>query len=153
MIQLIADGLIIPIVLIGGFSLWFFVSRPKVEAYKYMVLAGLTSLLCAKLLSVLYQPGSERPFQALGREAGALYLDNPGFPSDHALFVTVIVVAVWALTKRRKLAIVLALLALLVCVGRVLALVHTPADVIGGIACGLIGGLWYLNMHKHKNNA
>jgi undecaprenyl-diphosphatase len=60
----------------------------------------------------------------------------------------VIVLAVFALTGRKKLSLVLAALALLVCIGRVLALVHTPADVIGGIAAGLIGGLWYLARDK-----
>jgi membrane-associated phospholipid phosphatase len=29
--------------------------------------------------------------------------------------------------------------------GRVLALVHTPLDVIGGVIFALFGALWYLN--------
>jgi len=151
MIQLIADGLIIPIVVAGAIALILWTPRPKIEAYKYAVLAGLTSLLVAKLLSILYQPAAERPFELLGEKAKALYLDNPGFPSDHALFVTVIVLAVFALTDRKKLSLVLAIAALAVCIGRVVALVHTPLDVIGGIAAGLIGGLWYLARPKQKS--
>lgn len=77
-----------------------------------------------------------------------MYIDNPGFPSDHALFVTVIVLAVFVLTGRKKFALVLAILALLVCVGRVVALVHTPLDVIGGIFAGLVGGLWYVSIPR-----
>ena len=148
MIQLIADGLIVPIVVAGGLALWFWTPKPKIESYKYAAMAGLTSLLAAKLLSILYQPASDRPFELLGQEPGALYLDNPGFPSDHALFVTVIALAVYALTGRKKFAIVLALMALMVAVGRVMALVHTPLDVVGGIVAGLIGGVWYLRMSK-----
>lgn len=146
MIELIADGLIVPIVVTGVIALWLWTPKPRLESYKYAFMAGLTSLLVAKLLSVIYHPAVERPFQLLGQKAGALYIDNPGFPSDHALFVTVIVLAVYALTGRKKLAIVLAVLAVLVCVGRVLALVHTPLDVIGGVFAGLVGGLWYLAM-------
>ena len=150
MIELIADGLIVPIVLAGGVAIWLWIPAPKLEAYKYAFMAGLTSLLVAKLMSVVYHPAVERPFQLLGEKAGALYIDNPGFPSDHALFVTVIVLAVFALTGRKKFALVLALLALLVCVGRILALVHTPLDVIGGVCAGLVGGLWYLTMPAKK---
>lgn len=150
MIQLIADGLIVPIVIAGALAIWFWTPKPKLEAFKYAFMAGLTSLLVAKLISVVYHPAVERPFQLLGQKAGALYIDNPGFPSDHALFVTVIVLAVFALTGRKKFAIVLALLALLVCIGRVVALVHTPLDVIGGIFAGLVGGLWYLTMTDTK---
>ncbi len=148
MIQLIADGLIVPIVIAGALAIWFWTPKPKLEAYKYALMAGLTSLLVAKLMSVVYHPAVERPFQLLGEKAGALYIDNPGFPSDHALFVTVIVLAVYALTGHKKFAFVLAALALLVCVGRVVALVHTPLDVIGGICAGLAGGLWYLTRSK-----
>ena len=150
-IQLIADGLIIPVVIGGAWALWRYIPRnQRLNAYKYAVMAGLTSLLVAKLLSILYQPASERPFELLGQKAGALYFDNPGFPSDHALFVTVIVLAVWALTHKNKLSLVLAVLALLVCIGRVIALVHTPMDVIGGIVAGLIGGLWYIRAFDRK---
>lgn len=148
MIQLLADGLVIPIAILGAAALYAYVPKPKVEAYKYALMAGLTSLLAAKLMSLLYQPGAGRPFEQLGQKAGALYMNNPGFPSDHALFVTVIVLAVFALTGKRNITIVLAVAALLVMIGRVIALVHTPLDVAGGIAAGLIGGLWYLKRRK-----
>lgn len=151
MLELIADGLIVPVALIGAYALWLYVPKSKkLEAYSYVLMAGLTSLLVAKLASIVYQPSAQRPFELLHQKAGALYFDNPGFPSDHALFVTAIVLAVFALTGRKKLSLFLAILALLVCVGRVLALVHTPADVIGGVVAGLIGGLWYLNYAKKR---
>lgn len=154
LIRIIADGLIIPTVLIGVWVLWRYVPQSeKFRKYSYALMAGLTSLLVAKLLSILYQPASERPFELLGQKAGALYLDNPGFPSDHALFVTVIAVAVWALTGKKKISIVLAGLVLLICVGRVLALVHTPVDVVGGVVAGLVGGIWYISMFDKKANS
>jgi membrane-associated phospholipid phosphatase len=36
------------------------------------------------------------------------------------------------------------LLTVAVAIGRVLALVHTPIDVIGGMAIACIGALWYI---------
>lgn len=144
-VKLFADGAIIPIVLIAGYALLFLVPKGhRFEAYARILMAGLTAYLFAKLLALVYQPTGERPFQVLGVEPGASYLDNPGFPSDHALFTAFLTLAVWFETRKKGIAITLAVLTLLVCMGRVLALVHTPLDVIGGLAVASMGALWYL---------
>ena len=148
MIALIADGLIFVVALVGGFALLFWTPQPKLKYFKVAAVAGLTSLLVGKLMSLLYQPSAGRPFEQLGGAAGAAYIDNPGFPSDHALFATVIVVAVYALTGKKWLTLALALCAIVMCIGRVLALVHTPLDVAGGIFAGLVDGLWYLTLER-----
>jgi undecaprenyl-diphosphatase len=144
-VKLFADGAIIPIILIAGYALLFLVPKNhRFEAYARILMAGLTAYLLAKLLASIYQPSGERPFQILGVAPGASYLDNPGFPSDHALFTAFLTLAVWFETRRKGLAITLGILTLVVCVGRVLALVHTPLDVIGGLVVASIGALWYL---------
>mgnify|MGYP002132431515 CR=1 FL=1 len=144
-IRVIADALVIPVVLVGAYALLFKVPKgERFAAYSRVLMAGLTAYLLAKFAGTIYQPETLRPFEQLGVEAGALYLNNPGFPSDHALFVTAIACAVWFETKLKKTALVLFTLVLLIAVGRVIALVHTPADVIGGIVIALIGALWYL---------
>jgi membrane-associated phospholipid phosphatase len=145
LIKLFADGAILPIILIAGYALLFLVPKGhRFEAYARILMAGLTAYLLAKLLASVYQPSGERPFQVLGVAPGASYLNNPGFPSDHALFTAFLTLAVWFETKRKSLAIILAALTLAVCVGRVLALVHTPLDVIGGVLVACVGALWYL---------
>lgn len=145
-IRIMADGAVVPIVLIAAYVLVFNIPKGKrLKAYKNILLAGLTTYLIAKLIGAIYQPSDERPFETLGTVAGASFLNNPGFPSDHAIFITTIVAAVWFETKQKWTTIVLATLVLIVCAGRVLALVHTPADVIGGIIIALIGSLWFLN--------
>jgi undecaprenyl-diphosphatase len=144
-VKLFADGAIIPIILIAGYALLFLVPKNhRFEAYARILMAGLTAYLLAKLLASIYQPSGERPFQILGVAPGASYLDNPGFPSDHALFTAFLTLAVWFETRRKGLAITLGILTLVVCVGRVLALVHTPLDVIGSLVVASIGALWYL---------
>ena len=151
-IRLIADGFVVPIVLIGAYMLLFKIkSKSRVASYSRVLMAGLTAYLIAKLSAFVYQPETLRPFETLGTNAGALYLNNPGFPSDHALFVTAIVLAVWFETKNKPVTIALTVMALLVCFGRVLALVHTPVDVIFGIIFALIGGLWYINSKDSKS--
>jgi len=143
--------LIVRIILIGAYMLVFKIPRGhRYEAYCRILMAGLTAYLIAKLASVIYQPSLERPFELLGVQAGALFLNNPGFPSDHALFVTAITCAVWFETRKKVVSMILAALVTVVCVGRVLALVHTPTDVIFGVIIGLIGALWYLNEYDFR---
>lgn len=144
LIRLVADGLVVPVVLLGVWALLFLIPNDKkFKAYCRILLAGITAYLFAKLIGSIYQPELQRPFELLGQEAGASFLNNPGFPSDHVLFCTAITLAVWFETKQKAISIVLALLTVLVGVGRVLALVHSPLDVIGAIIIACIGVVWY----------
>jgi len=150
-IRIAADGAMIPIVLIGAYALVFKVPKDKrLQAYSRVLMAGLTTYLLAKIIGSIYQPAGLRPFELIGSAAGASFLNNPGFPSDHTLFATAITCAVWFETKQKVITAILVALVATVCIGRVLALVHTPADVIGGVVIALVGSLWYLNA-KVKN--
>lgn len=150
-IRLIADLAVIPVVLIGAWALLYKVPKGhRFEAYARVLLAGLTAYMLAKFVATIYQPSDLRPFEILGVDPGASYLNNPGFPSDHALFVTAIACAVWFETRMKKVSLVLVGLVLLVCIGRVLALVHTPLDVVGGVLIALIGALWYSNAPRNR---
>lgn len=146
--RLIADGTLLLIVLIAAPIILLALRGSFWAKSPVLIMAGLTSLLAGKTLSLLYQPAVARPFLELGLAPGAAYIDNPGFPSDHALLATVAVAAVYALTQNRRLVAVLALLVAVMCVGRVVALVHTPLDVVGGILAGLVGGVWYRKLTK-----
>lgn len=145
LIRLLADGTLLPIVLIGVYALVRLVPKKgRYAAYCRVLMAGLTALLVAKFMAQLYHPDVERPFEVLGLSAGAAYLPNPGFPSDHALFASAITYAVWFETRSNKLGILLAVLTVAMCIGRVLALVHTPLDIVGGMVAATIGAGWYL---------
>ncbi|HEY8885882.1 MAG TPA: phosphatase PAP2 family protein [Candidatus Microsaccharimonas sp.] len=152
LVRIFADGGVVLVILTGGFVLLFKVPRgTRFESYSRILMAGLTTYLIAHFIASIYQPNFERPFELLGAAPGALYLNNPGFPSDHALFATAIVAAVWFETRMKKTTLVLAIITLLMCTGRVLALVHTPLDIAGGIVFGLIGAVWYLNKGSDKS--
>lgn len=143
LIRIVADGLVIAVVLIGGLVFYLSVKEDKYQRYARAFMAGLTALAAGKIMSLLYQSGT-RPFIEMGVEPKAAYLDNPGFPSDHALFVFTITLIIFAATKNKKAAAILLLLSLLISIGRVIALVHSPADVLGGALAALLGvGLWY----------
>lgn len=150
-IRLIADVAVIPVILIGAWALIFKIPKgQRFNAYARILMAGLTAYMIAKFAAAVYQPSDLRPFQQLGVEAGAFYLNNPGFPSDHALFVMAIALAVWFETRLKKLSIVLFALVALICIGRVLAQVHTPLDVFGGVAFALVGALWYSTVPRKQ---
>ncbi len=145
-IKLAADGLMIPLVLV---ALYAFITRsPKAgryDVYARVFMAGVTAYLLAKYIAVIWQPeGAGRPFERMGVAAGASFLQNSGFPSDHALFAAFLTFAVWYVTRSKKMGIAMAIMTILIGVGRVLALVHTPLDIAGGIVIAAIGAaIWY----------
>lgn len=144
-ISVIADGLVIVIALIAAASLLIYVpNTQKLETYSYILMAGMTAYLLAKLVASVYQPAELRPFELLGVDPGASYLNNPGFPSDHMLFAVFLTITVWFATRKPWLTIALAILTIVMGVGRVLALVHTPLDIVGGAVIAALGCVWYL---------
>lgn len=148
-IRVLADWMLLPIGAIALYMLfWRVRGKDRYDRYTHIFMAGITSYLFAKILAQIWQPSGLRPFELLGMQAGASYLDNPGFPSDHALFAAFLTLAVWYATRNKWATGVMALLTLALCVGRVLALVHTPLDIAGGIGVALLGGLWYLAYGK-----
>ena len=143
-VKLVADGLVVPVALIGAYALLMRVPRAeKYQTYARVMMAGLTAYVAAKIIGLLYQPETLRPFEVMGVDAGASFLNNPGFPSDHALFTMAITLAVLFGAKQKKLAAVCLVLTLLVGLGRVIALVHTPLDVAGGLVIACVGIVWY----------
>ena len=150
LIKVFADGLMIPAILIGSYALLFMIPKGhRLESYKRILMAGLTAYLLAKIIGLVFQPSTMRPFEELGLAAGASFLNNPGFPSDHTLFLTAIACAVWFETRKEAISIVIVRLVVAVCIGRVMALVHTPLDVIGGVFIALLGSIWYIDNYKH----
>lgn len=151
MLRFLADDLLIIILGIVGLVLLYDGIKRQVRVYyPYLIMAGLTSLLIGKLLSIIYQPAVERPFILQGVAPGAAFINNPGFPSDHALLGVAAVLGVYALTRRTKLSLLLALGVVVMMIARIAALVHTPLDIAGGIIAGMGGGLWYLEMRRRK---
>lgn len=153
LIRLVADGMLVVILLVAGVAGVYYVAYKARRSHQYApyaIMAALTALLVAKITSLVFQPTTARPYLEQGVQAGAAYIDNPGFPSDHALLATVIVIMLFALTPYKRLAYALGVLMVVMSIGRVLALVHTPIDIIGGILAGVVGAVWYAGIRKEK---
>ncbi len=145
LVRIAADWLLFAIIAVAGCAgAYYVVKTHNIRRFAPVaIMAALTSLYVAKLISLVYQPAAARPYIQQGVEAGASYINNPGFPSDHALLATVIVIMLAMLTPYKKLAIGLFVFVLVMSLARVLAFVHTPLDVAGGIAIAAVGSFWY----------
>lgn len=135
-IKIIADWFVIAVVGIGAVGFLVLTKKDRYQVTARAAMMGLTSLLLAKVASLIYQ--GDRPFVLLGETPKAAFLNNPGFPSDHALLVFAVTAVVWASTKNIPLSLALLVMSCLVAVGRVMALVHSPIDVLGAVACVLV---------------
>jgi membrane-associated phospholipid phosphatase len=152
-VDIFADYGLIAIVVIGAAAggFWLIRNYKKIAIIApYVLMAGLTSLVVAKFMSLL-PVQQARPFIQQGVEAGASFIDNPGFPSDHALVATVIVLAVYCITPYRRVAYTLVVLTILMSIARVLGLVHTPFDIVGGVVAGMAGVIWYKKLKQDTN--
>lgn len=148
LVRLAADGALIGILAVASVVILNWLRTETWTRVPVLVMAGLTALLAGKVMSLLYQPAVARPFLELGLEPGAAYVDNPGFPSDHALLASAAILAVHMATRNRPLLIALVIIGAAMCAARVAALVHTPLDVIFGATAGLAGWFWYRKLTK-----
>lgn len=148
-IKLLADYLMLPLVLLAGYLLLFKApKRGRYDKYTRILMAGLTSYWLAKVIGNLWMPEQLRPFEKLSTEPLASYLGNAGFPSDHVLFAMFLTLAVWYVTRKSLWTVIMLLLTVSIALGRVLALVHSPLDVAGGLLIACVGALWYSDSVK-----
>lgn len=144
-----ADGLVVPTVLLGAWAMWARVPKEtRWQIYQKAFFTGAVAYILAKIAGFIYR--GERPFVASGQAPKASYLQNGGFPSDHVLFVFTITLIVWASTKNVKVSLALLAMSILVGVGRILALVHTPLDVAGGVFFAIVAALIFYGRDLFK---
>lgn len=115
--------------------------RPSV-AVAVVVWAGLAALVVLVLnQGVVHLVDRQRPFVALPDVHPLLAHSRvPGFPSDHAVGVGAMAAGLWRYARR--LGVVAAVLAVVMCFARVYCGVHWPADVTVGVLFGAAVG-WF----------
>jgi len=138
-------------VLLGGVLLVWQLPPQKRTAF---VLTGLIALPLAFILGEvagLLFP-NPRPFVELGVSPLIPHETSNGFPSTHALGA--LTIAFTAILYNRKVGLLLVGMAVLVGVGRILALVHSPLDVAGSvlIAVGSIGVAFFVVQKLQLNH-
>ena len=152
-IKFLADWLLVLMIPVAGLAILLGVSKKdRREKFTYILVAALTALVVAKIMSLL-PINQVRPFIEEGIAPVVSYIPNPGFPSDHTLLAFAMAYPVIFMSKFKKVGWLLLVAAMLVGVGRIIALVHSPFDVFGGIAAASFGAVWYVvylrNCKKH----
>ena len=130
----LASRLHIVVVVIALLIFLYATKSQKIKLAVTIVLAAPFSYILGKLASMLYV--TERPFVELGIAPLVPHVADNGFPSEHTLYALVIAGAVSIVNKRWGT--VLAALAVLVGVGRILANVHHVIDVAGSVLIAIV---------------
>ncbi|EWT06047.1 MULTISPECIES: phosphatase PAP2 family protein [Intrasporangiaceae] len=123
------------LVLLIAAGVWLTLDRPrKVE----LVVAGVLALAVVGVLIVVTSAiwTDPRPFLVDGVAPAIAHAADNGFPSDHTAAAAA--VAGLVLAYRRRIGILLVLLAVVVGMSRVAAHVHHVPDIIGGLGIGLM---------------
>lgn len=114
---------------------------PKAKRRAYLVFLIIAFAFAAvgdKVLGMLYN--NPRPFVVEGITPLVKHAADNGFPSGHTLFSMMF--ATTAFSFNRRLGIILAVLAVIVGFGRILAHVHHTIDIFGSIVLAI--GVTYL---------
>lgn len=115
-------------------TVFVFKSEPlkRKSIIKLFIVSSSVGLVIDKILN--YFISSPRPFVVKDIAPSFAHLANNGFPSEHTLGAILIASVIFV--YNRKLGIVLGVLGLIIGVARVLANVHNPIDIFGGVIIG-----------------
>lgn len=108
--------------------------KQRLQFLLTIIIAGVIAYILSKILSSLYY--DPRPFVSQNITPLIPHAPDNGFPSDHAWFTSVIAACIYMFNQTYgKLAFAIVII---VGIARVMAHVHSPIDIIGGIAIGVV---------------
>ncbi len=123
-------------VLFGGlFILWFIDGKIKKEQVIHAILAIFITWIISEVIKTFFP--TIRPYLIQGEDALTLTNPNDGaFPSFHTMSAFALSVTIYL--HDQKVGLWFLIGAILVGIGRVLANVHYPIDIIGGALLGTL---------------
>lgn len=125
------------IIVLAVLLIWLKLSaKTRWQLATAVILAGIIALALSKITGALYY--HPRPFMTQNIEPLISHGSDNGFPSEHTLLAMTLSTVVYY--YRLRLATGLFGLTLLVGISRVLAHVHSPVDILGGLVLGALAG-------------
>ena len=119
----------------GLLFLWIIDGRVKKEVVLHALIASSVAWIIAEMIKALFP--TTRPFIEYGKLPLTLTFPFDGaFPSSHETISFALAATVWYHNKKIGAAFVVT--AILIGIGRVVANVHYPIDILGGVVLGLI---------------
>jgi undecaprenyl-diphosphatase len=132
-----AKYLFLVAILILGF-VWLKATRAKkIELMGAVVITGIIAYALMKFAGWLYY--DPRPFVTQHIKPLVAHGADNGFPSEHTVFTMAISTVIYCYNK--QLGVAAFIITLIVGISRVLAHVHLPIDIIGGVLIGVIAGV------------
>lgn len=101
-----------------------------------VVAAGILAVVFSRSAGKIYY--DPRPFVVENIKPLIAHGADNGFPSEHTILAATLSMIIYF--YKRKWATTAFILTLLVGAGRVLAHVHSPIDILGGLALGILAG-------------
>ena len=107
--------------------------KQRLQFLLTLISAGIVALALSKILGKLYY--DPRPFVNQNIAPLIAHAPDNGFPSEHTWFTATVASCLYLFNKQYgKLAFIVVLV---VGIARVLAHLHSPIDIVGGIAVGI----------------
>ncbi|HEX3569099.1 MAG TPA: phosphatase PAP2 family protein [Candidatus Saccharimonadales bacterium] len=126
---------VIPVLSIG--VLWLL--RPRADKVKLAIMVVLGAAIAYVMVKVsghfFYH---DRPFVYKHVQPWFSHGADNGFPSDHTTYSTLLAACAWPFN--RVLGALLFAVAIAIGTSRVLAFVHSPLDIVGGVVFGIVAG-------------
>lgn len=132
----LAKYLVFIIVLVAVFYWLSLSGKTKFQVALAVFLAAIAAVILVKIFGNLYY--HPRPFISQSIVPLVPHGNDNGFPSEHTTYSMTITAVLYF--YHRRLAAGLFILTLLVGLGRVLAHVHAPIDILAGLLAGALAG-------------
>jgi undecaprenyl-diphosphatase len=136
LIIFLAKYLIVGVILVLAITWLKLSARGRKELVVAVIIAGLIAAVLTKLTGKIYF--HPRPFAVQHIKPLIPHAADNGFPSEHTVLAMTLTAVIYY--YRKKLALAAFVLTLGVGIGRVLAHVHSPLDIVGGLAVGAAAG-------------
>lgn len=121
------------LIALSGVAYWLTLNRTKkMRLAASIIIGAVLSAIAIKIAGKLYY--DPRPFVTHNVKPLVSHSADNGFPSEHATFSMLIAAVLYF--YNRKLGVALFALTILVGLGRIWARVHSPIDILAGIAFG-----------------
>ena len=133
-----ARDLVFVVALVAVICLGLLAYKKEWRPIIYFVATLTASFVLLKLLSMLNV--DHRPFMDHHLTQLLPHASGKSFPSDHTTVSAAIAVGILFFTRFKKVGALLFVAAILVGFSRIFVGVHYPADILGGLLTGLIGG-------------
>ena len=149
LVRVVADWVIYALIILAAIVLLRVTpNQVRVRTVAQAIAVILIAYLLAQLIRPLY--GGERPFMALGVEPGAWAATNSGFPSEHTLLAFGLTFIIWVVSRNMALTVMAVGLSVAIALARVIALVHTPLDILAGLLCAVAAAVFIYGKNIFK---